>query len=228
MENENNNPNQDQNQNNAPPQEDLAAIKAQLADELAAKAALETAAAEKDARITALETQLSEAKQASEAKDAQLTTAAAELATVKDDRDVAVGKYLGMAKALNPSIPEHVIQGASIAEIDQSIVDGKVIGTLENGKFTKVVIGSKHKLRHPLAWAIDADAFDTVIKSDATEIEVIDKEAGTRYRTPTEIFDQLKGELNRGFGRQYFLTLRHWQVEDSDNRQLSLWGGQLA
>jgi hypothetical protein len=104
---------------------------------------------------------------------------------------------------------------------------GKIIGYLEEGAFIKVVTGSKHRLRYPPAWAIDAEAFDTEVKPNATEIVVIDRETGIKYHTPVQTFDRLKGELNRGFGRQYFLLLNHWQVEENGNRQLSLWGGNV-
>ena len=116
-----------ENQNNVGEAFSLDAIKTQLADEQTARAALETSGAEKDARILALETELSEAKTASESRNTQLANSAAELATVTAARDAAVSKYLGMAKALNPAIPEHLIQGATVEAIDQSIEDGKVI-----------------------------------------------------------------------------------------------------
>jgi len=103
---------------------------------------------------------------------------------------------------------------------------GKIIGYLQGRRFTKPVIGSKHKLRVPPAWAIDAEAFDREIRPNAMEILVIDKETGIKYRASVGTFDRLKGELDRGFGRQYFLTLNNWQAEQNGNRQLTLWGGQ--
>ena len=46
-------------------------------------------------------------------------------------------------------------------------VGDRVVGYLEgNGdkdKFTKSVVGSKHRLRCPPAWAIDAEVFDKEI-----------------------------------------------------------------
>lgn len=102
--------------------------------------------------------------------------------------------------------------------------DGKVIGRLEGDTFIKPVVGSKHRLRTPPAWAIDATAFDEQIKPSAKKIVVLDKETGMKYHASVQTFDKLKGELDRGFGKQYFLLLNHWQVEDDGNRQLSLWG----
>lgn len=127
---------------------ELTTIKAQLKQaEVArneanqAKAALEEAAAGKDSRIAELQAEgealraersnlqqtlseanviTSEAKQTSEAS-------ATELATIKEARDQAVSKYLSMAKALNPNIPEGIIAGDTIAKIDSSIEKGKAI-----------------------------------------------------------------------------------------------------
>jgi hypothetical protein len=106
-------------------------------------------------------------------------------------------------------------------------VNGKTIGWLENRIFHKHVLGSKHKLKFPAAWSIDAEAFDNEVKHKASQIEVLDKETGHRYTTSAECFDRFKIELNRGFGRQYALTLTYWKVEDYEHRQLSLFGGSL-
>ena len=102
---------------------------------------------------------------------------------------------------------------------------GKIIGYLQNHTFVKPVTGSKHQLRCPPAWAVDAEAFDREVKPNVTELVVIDRETGLEYHCPVEAFDRLKGELDRGFGRQYFLTLNHWEVRGNGHRQLSLWGG---
>jgi hypothetical protein len=101
--------------------------------------------------------------------------------------------------------------------------DGRVIGWLEGNTFIKPVCGSKHKLRQPPAWAIDAEAFDQQVKSQAKEIVIWDRESDTKYRAPIEDFDEHKGEFDRGCGRQYFLVLAHWQViEPNGNRPTQL------
>jgi len=107
--------------------------------------------------------------------------------------------------------------------------DGRVIGWLEGKTFTKPVCGSKHRLRQPPAWAIDADAFDQQVKPQAKEIVIWDGESDTKYRASIENFDQHKGEFDRGFGRQYFLVLPRWDVikTNSDRpAQLTLFGGR--
>ena len=105
-------------QDKAPTAEDIAAVKAQLDEEQKAKSALEEAMAEKDTRLAELESALSKAKQGSEASTA-------ELAAVKEARDEAVTKYLGMAKAANSQVPGDMISGETIAEIDASVEKGK-------------------------------------------------------------------------------------------------------
>jgi hypothetical protein len=104
-------------------------------------------------------------------------------------------------------------------------VGNKVVGCLQDNKFIKSVIGSRHRLRRPSAWTIDSSAFDDQIKPNAAEIVIIDKETGKKYHCSVKAFDRLKGELDRGFGRQYFLTLSHWRIENNGHKQLSLWGG---
>jgi len=125
MEQDNNDKVQENNeaqedQDKAPTAEDIAAVKAQLEEEQKAKSTLEEAMTEKDAKLAELEAALSEAKQGSEASTAKL-------ASVKEARDEAVSKYLGMAKASNPQVPQDMISGETIEEIDSSVEKGKVL-----------------------------------------------------------------------------------------------------
>ena len=104
-------------------------------------------------------------------------------------------------------------------------VGNKTIGNLEDNKFIKTVVGSKHQLKSPPAWAIDAQAFDNEVRSNVTEIVIKDKESGLEYHSSVEHFDKHKGTLDRGFGKQYFLTLNYWEERGNGPYQLSLWGG---
>jgi len=106
--------------NTAPAAEDLEAIRLQLLEEQEARAAARSSLEEKEKRIAELEASLREARQGSEAS-------AAELARVEEARDQAVAKYLDMARALNPTIPEGIIAGETIEEIDASVEKGKAI-----------------------------------------------------------------------------------------------------
>ena len=104
-------------------------------------------------------------------------------------------------------------------------VNNKVIGHFERNTFIKSVIGSKHKLRCPEAWAIDAEVFDTDVLFEATTFVVLDKETDTEYHCTVKAFNRLKGTIDRGWGRQYFLPLKHWEVRENRCIQLSLFGG---
>ena len=106
--------------NGAPIPEDLEAIKAQLEEEKKAKAAAEASLAEKGARIAELEASLSEAKQGSEA-------VTAELAQLKDTHSKAVSKYLDAVRLANPTIPQDIIAGDTIEDIDASLVKATTI-----------------------------------------------------------------------------------------------------
>lgn len=105
-------------------------------------------------------------------------------------------------------------------------VGSKVVGCLEGSKFIKSVKGSRHKLRCPPAWAIDAEAFDSEIKPNATEIAVIDKETGLEYQCSVETFVRHSFRFNRGFADQYALPLHLWHIQGNGHKQLSLWGGE--
>jgi hypothetical protein len=109
-----------ENPNEVSTPEDLEAIKAQLEEEKKAKAAAEAALAEKDTRIAALEASLSEAKTGSEA-------AAAELAQVKEAHGQAVAKYLDAVRLANPAIPQDIITGDTIEDIDASLAKATTI-----------------------------------------------------------------------------------------------------
>lgn len=101
-------------------------------------------------------------------------------------------------------------------------VNNTIIGYIQNSQFIKPVNGSKHQLKCPPAWAIDANVFDNEVKPCASQIVILDRETSNRYITSVHTFDSNKKQLDRGFGLQYYLTLRHWKVEQSDARQLNL------
>jgi chromosome segregation ATPase len=124
--------------------ETLEAIRAELEEEKEAKAAAEAAMAEKDARIAELEASLSEAKSRLDRGEA----AAAELVQVKEANSQAVAKYLGAVRLANPAIPQDVIAGDTIEDIDASLakattIAGSVRASLEaQAKETRVPAGA--------------------------------------------------------------------------------------
>jgi len=130
-----------ENSNEVSTPEDMEAIKAQLEEEKTAKAAAEAALAEKDTRIGELEASLSEAKTGSEA-------ITAELASAKEANTQAVAKYLDAVRLANPAIPQDIIAGDTIEDIDASLAKATTIAesvraNLEaQAKETKVPAGA--------------------------------------------------------------------------------------
>jgi hypothetical protein len=121
-------------QNTAPEPEDIEAIKAQLEEEKEAKAAAEASLAEKDARIAELQ--------------AEGEALRAEGVAISEARDQAVAKYLDAVRVVNPAIPQDIIAGETIEEIDASLAKATTIAesvkaSLEaQAKETKVPAGA--------------------------------------------------------------------------------------
>jgi multidrug resistance efflux pump len=131
----------EETQNTQGTPETLQAVRGELEEEKKAKATAEAALAEKAALIADLQAQLSEAEQAAR-------SLRAEGVAISEARDQAVSKYLAAARALNPTIPEDVIGGRTIEEIDASVDKAKAIAdavraTLEaQAKEAKVPAGA--------------------------------------------------------------------------------------
>jgi len=98
-------------------------MKATLEGEKKARAAAEAALTEKDKRIGEMQAE----GEALRAERNNLMTQLAELTQVKEAHSRAVAKYLEAARALSPSIPEDVIAGATIEEIDASLARARSI-----------------------------------------------------------------------------------------------------
>lgn len=89
---------------------------------------------------------------------------------------------------------------------------GRLVGKIQDRVFLKEVYGNKHMLRKPVAWAIDCDIFDRVIKPLCYSIHIIDKDTGCRYICGVKTFLENSQKINRKYGDQYILELLHWQV----------------
>jgi vacuolar-type H+-ATPase subunit I/STV1 len=96
------------------------AIKARLEEEKKAKDAVEASLAEKDARIAELETELSEAKQTEK-------SLRAEGVAISEAREHAVAKYLDAVRLANPALPQDIIAGDTIEDIEASLAKATAI-----------------------------------------------------------------------------------------------------
>ena len=88
---------------------------------------------------------------------------------------------------------------------------GRVIGTILHGIFSKN-ISHKHVLLKPPALCIDAEPFDKLIRPacNTITIRILDGPYRGEYTTPMISFLSYKGEIDRGFGKQYFMILERF------------------
>lgn len=86
----------------------------------------------------------------------------------------------------------------------------RVIGSVRNQVFRKVITGSKHLLRQPPAIAISLDALQGAVRAGAKQLEVYDRETKTTYRATIKQFLEGGFTFNRGFGEQMALPLDGW------------------
>lgn len=92
--------------------------------------------------------------------------------------------------------------------------NGRVVGNVAGGVFSKRVRGSVHMLRAPRGWALDADTLAELRALGVATVVVTDTETGTVYTAPLAEFDvNVHGvAFNRGAGPQVVLPLGYWRV----------------
>jgi hypothetical protein len=80
---------------------------------------------------------------------------------------------------------------------------------LKTGTLIKKVNGSKHKMKVPPAWALDAVSLNS-FGSRLKAINLLDQETGLNWATSIENFRAHAFDFNRGYGKQYALPLKYW------------------
>ncbi len=95
----------------------------------------------------------------------------------------------------------------------QSIVlAGRIVGMVRDHELVKRVQESKHLLRSPRGWAIDAYALSVARTLGAVGVRIEDTETGKTYRADLATLDAHGWAFDRGHGRQIALPLHYWQV----------------
>ena len=102
--------------NDAPTEDELAGIRAQLEAEQASLAEAQAALTDKDDRIAELEASLAEAR-----------ATAAEVEQLRPAHEQAVARYLEAVRVLNTGIPADLITGATVEAIDDSVAKAQTI-----------------------------------------------------------------------------------------------------
>jgi hypothetical protein len=107
-------------QNTAPEPEDLEAIKVQLEEERKAKAAVDAALVDKDNRIAELEAKTAEMQ-------SLLDDGLKNMVALEDTNSRLTEKYLEAVRSANPTIPQDVIVGDTIEDIDAALAKAVTI-----------------------------------------------------------------------------------------------------
>lgn len=95
----------------------------------------------------------------------------------------------------------------------QSIVlAGRIVGVVRDQELVKRCQESKHMLRSPRGWAIDAHALSVARTLGAVGVRVEDTETGKVYRADLATIDAHGWIFDRGHGRQIALPIHYWQV----------------
>ena len=96
----------------------------------------------------------------------------------------------------------------------QSIVlAGRIVGMVRDHELVKRVQESKHLLRSPRGWAIDAHALTVARTLGAIAVRIEDTETGKIYRADLATLDAHGWTFDRGYGRQIALPLHFWQLQ---------------
>ena len=93
---------------------------------------------------------------------------------------------------------------------------GWIVGEIIDELLVKIVRSSRHMLRDPRGWAWD-EAIITQAEAQGMILTLIrDDETGKVYGAKLSDFRKYGVQVNRGFGVQLCLPMRHWQVISDD------------
>ncbi len=87
---------------------------------------------------------------------------------------------------------------------------GQVVGRVVAGWLRKRVASTKHQLRQPPAWCVDADHLDHLEAIGGVGVLLVD-EHGTEWPATIDAFRQYGIPIDRGHGVQVALPLARWR-----------------
>jgi hypothetical protein len=89
-----------------------------------------------------------------------------------------------------------------------------IVGNVRGDTFYKRVSASRHFLRKPHAIALDVQSLVDAEQAGAKKVAITDKESGNTYHASIKEIHQHSFIIERGYGKQYALTLNRWQCND--------------
>lgn len=85
-------------------------------------------------------------------------------------------------------------------------------GKVKGETYFKNVSGSVHRLKRPPAWALSCADLAEAERQGAVRIEILDIETQITYATSIENFRARALPVNRGYGPQMALEIKHWGI----------------
>jgi len=99
---------------------------------------------------------------------------------------------------------------------------GPSVGIIAGNVLIKTVKGSKHRLRHPEAWALDMAVLQQALEQGVERVRIVDEEDGKVYEVALKTFLRKGVLFDRGHGTQLYLEMRWWMVNAFGVLQLEL------
>lgn len=90
--------------------------------------------------------------------------------------------------------------------------NGRIVGNVQSGVFSKNIRFSIHTLRKPRAIALDVDSLRQAKEYGAVTLCITDTETGAVYSADMSFFYRHSFMLNRGAGEQRAMILDRWTV----------------
>lgn len=95
-------------------------------------------------------------------------------------------------------------------------VNGQLVGVVENGELFQRRRANVHMLRSPRGWCVDDGVLRQARELGAVRVRILDAETGASYTADIADFDTHGVPVDRGYGKQTALPIRHWR-EQSGN-----------
>jgi hypothetical protein len=96
------------------------------------------------------------------------------------------------------------------------LVGRQIVGRVRGNVFSKRLRSSRHLLRLPRAWALDARSLRDAETAGAKFVEIQDRDTGQTYSASTARIRERGFTVDRGHGRQIALLLEEWAVAATD------------
>ena len=104
--------------------------------------------------------------------------------------------------------------GSGVQQEPPPTSNGKNPWHVDGVELLKRARSSRHLLRNPLGWSIDTQTIEWALDNGIESIVIEDIEAKVTYKTSIQQIVDLGQVIDRGYGEQICLPLKHWEVDE--------------